>query len=317
MSDRYDLLLVIGRFQPFCDAHRHAIASVASLADRVRVVVVGDDMPRSARYPFTMTERLAIIRAEGFDAVAVPEVLTAGERMAQLEGLSDGRLTALFVFDGDYRDVSVSKLYPVPDIEVASDAIRTAWLEGQAFGEVSDTTRGIMADVAADPAFPALREEHAYIRQYKQEWAAAPYPPVMVTVDTFIRHDGKVLLVKRGGLPGRGQWALPGGFLDQDETLFEAALRELHEETGLRLTPEEGRTYLTGQRVFDQPQRSARGRTITHAFAFDLSGLDLPELIAGDDAAAAKWTGIDCARNMRKHMFEDHYLILDYFLNKA
>lgn len=318
MSDRYDLMLVIGRFQPFCDKHRAAIESMASLADRVQVVILGEDMPRSARYPFTADERVAMLSAAGYDAVAVPEVLTAEERLAQVEALAGSALTVLLPFDADYKsEVPVSAVVPIDMVEAASESVRTAWLERRSFDDVSDVTRQIMADVAASPAFAALTEEQAYIDKYKRDWAAAPYAPVFVTVDTLIRHDGKVLLIKRGGLPGRGRWALPGGFLDKGETLFEAALRELHEETGLRLLPADGRARLQGQRVFDQPERSARGRTVTHAFFFDLSGLDLSEIVAGDDAAAAKWTGVDCALNMRKHMFEDHYLILDYFLRKA
>ncbi|ESQ80762.1 NUDIX domain-containing protein [Asticcacaulis sp. YBE204] len=315
MSDRYDLMLVIGRFQPFCDLHRAAIESMASRAERVQVVVVGDDMPRSARYPFTADERLTLLKAEGYDAVALPEVLTAEARLAQIEALTGSALTVLLPFDTDYKsEVPVSAIFPIDAVEAESDAIRTAWLEGRTADGVSDAMRRIMAEVAASPAFATLAEEQAYLVKYKQDWAAAPYPPVFVTVDTLILHDGKVLLIKRGGLPGRGQWALPGGFLDKGETLFEAALRELHEETGLRLLPEDGRARLKGQRVFDQPHRSARGRTITHAFCFDLSGLDLPDIVAGDDAAAVKWTGIDCALKMRRHMFEDHYLILEHFL---
>lgn len=84
-----------------------------------------------------------------------------------------------------------------------------------------------------------------------------PRPAVTADVVCFSQIDGlRVLLIKRGGEPFEGQWALPGGFVDIDEDLEDAARRELKEETGLEMDS------LKQFRCFGAPGRDPRGRTI-------------------------------------------------------
>jgi bifunctional NMN adenylyltransferase/nudix hydrolase len=73
------------------------------------------------------------------------------------------------------------------------------------------------------------------IEKYKESWKAAPFPPTFVTVDAVVVQSGHVLLVKRKAMPGAGLWALPGGFLNQEETLLDGAIRELKEETKIKV----------------------------------------------------------------------------------
>jgi bifunctional NMN adenylyltransferase/nudix hydrolase len=85
---------------------------------------------------------------------------------------------------------------------------------------------------------------------------------------------------------------VPGGFITQRETtVYESAFRELREETGLGLLEVSMRQCLKPVAAFDHPDRSLRGRTITHAPYFDLGDRELPEVRAGDDAAAVVWMG--------------------------
>ena len=97
---------------------------------------------------------------------------------------------------------------------------------------------------------------------------------------------------------------MPGGFIEQDETLATGALRELNEETGLFC--EEGEIDLV--EVFAKPDRSARGRTITHVHRIVLAGETLPDVCAADDAAEAKWVAL--AALDPRVCFEDHYSII-------
>lgn len=93
----------------------------------------------------------------------------------------------------------------------------------------------------------------------------------------------KVALIERKKPPFVGKWAIPGGFVEGDETVEEAASRELKEETGLH------DIYLEQFHVFSEPKRDPRGRVITIAF-FALINSDLfSELVATEDAARAKW----------------------------
>lgn len=90
-----------------------------------------------------------------------------------------------------------------------------------------------------------------------------------------------VLVVRRANEPFRGRWALPGGFVDPDEDLPEAAVRELREETGIALAPDD----LAQVGAYGAPGRDPRGRTISIAFVAARD--DLPEPEAGDDAGEA------------------------------
>lgn len=95
----------------------------------------------------------------------------------------------------------------------------------------------------------------------------------------------RLLLVQRGKDPFAGKWALPGGFLEETETLEECARRELKEETGLSapLRFEELKSFST-------VDRDPRGRTITVAF---LAEVPLAEVAGADDAADARWFALD------------------------
>ncbi|WP_330335738.1 NUDIX hydrolase (plasmid) [Streptomyces sp. NBC_00536] len=99
--------------------------------------------------------------------------------------------------------------------------------------------------------------------------------------------DGLVLLIERGWPPHKGAWALPGGWVDAGETSRAAAVRELAEETGLRVV--EGDLRQVG--TFDQPDRDPRGRFVTVAYAVTVPTGTAVQ--AGDDATSARWWPVD------------------------
>ena len=144
------------------------------------------------------------------------------------------------------------------------------------------------------------------LRAYWASWSAAPYPPTFVTTDALVLSDGHVLLVQRGELPGRGLYALPGGFLNPNESLVQGARRELLEETGLALS---AALVPAASAVFDHPDRSLRGRTITHAFLWRLDhpASALPAVQGQDDAAHAVWVPVAQLQGMEDRFFDDHF----------
>ncbi len=110
------------------------------------------------------------------------------------------------------------------------------------------------------------------------------YPRPAVTADCIVitrEAESKVLLIQRGIDPYKGCWAFPGGFMNMDETTEQCAIRELEEETGLRVSD----IHQIG--AYSKVDRDPRGRTITVAY---LAIIDEPIAVTGqDDAAKAEW----------------------------
>jgi len=129
------------------------------------------------------------------------------------------------------------------------------------------------------------------------------YPRPAVTVDTivFSKSENRVYiaLIKRANPPFRGDWAFPGGFVDMDESLHEAACRELAEETGLK------NIQLEQFYTFGDVHRDPRHRTITVVY-YGFSSGNLAPLAAGDDAGEAAWFPTDDL----PHLAFDHKEIL-------
>lgn len=98
----------------------------------------------------------------------------------------------------------------------------------------------------------------------------------------YSEEELKVALIQRKNLPYKGKWAIPGGFIEGNETLEEGAARELYEETHIR------DVYLEQFHTFSAPKRDPRGRVITVAF-FALVNPDHYEISASADAAKAEW----------------------------
>lgn len=127
------------------------------------------------------------------------------------------------------------------------------------------------------------------------------YPRPAVTADCVVMTNEplpKILLIQRGANPFKGAWAFPGGFMNMDETTEECAIRELEEETGLKVAT----VHQVG--TYSKVDRDPRGRTITVAY---LAIIDSPEEVKGqDDAAKAAWFPI----TELPHLAFDHYDIM-------
>lgn len=133
------------------------------------------------------------------------------------------------------------------------------------------------------------------------------YPRPMVTVDAvvFAEHAGRleVLLVRRGSEPYAGMWALPGGFVEMDEPLADAAARELAEETGLCVPVD----TLAQVGAFGDPGRDPRGRSIGVAYMTTLDAR-ADDVAGADDADDARWFSADALPPLAF----DHARILAY-----
>lgn len=131
------------------------------------------------------------------------------------------------------------------------------------------------------------------------------YPRPALTVDALVLANtpegNYLLLIQRKNPPFQDSWALPGGFMDMDETLEKAAKRELEEETGLVCD------HLQQFKSYSAVDRDPRGRTVSVVFWEELSAI--PETQAGDDAKEAQWFLLE----QLPELAFDHQNILDEF----
>lgn len=340
----FDVLVFVGRFQPCHNGHLQVLASALRQAAKVIVILGSARRARNIKNPFNDQERrdmlLAAVSEVMADAAGRLSIVPLRDyydnarwvdavKQAVAASVVDAPAGARIGLIGHAKDDSSYYLREFPDWPLALEDNhagisatnlrrllfeRCPGFESELAQHVPKAVASFLDEFRRSETYRDLCTEYALVASDRAAWQVAPYPPVFVTVDAVVRCHGHLLMVRRGGHPGRGQWALPGGFLDQREWLRDGALRELNEETGLAVEREILARSLAGKAVFDHPDRSVRGRTITHAFFFDLPGDTLPSVRADDDAADARWVPITELIDMETTIFEDHFHIADSFL---
>lgn len=344
--------VVIGRFQPFHNDHLEVVKHALEIAPMVIIVIGSSHQAPSIRNPFSLRERMDMIEDTLSDQekrrlriVGVRDYYyndnawLAAVQSATDAFISPGESVALV---GSFKDASSHwlRMFPqwefVPVNGIGQNAtevrewlfdrdIRFDW-QGKPSNPPVNGELAALADKlphtvidqlwswVKTPTFGNLCKEYKFIQGYKESWSAAPFPPVFVTADAIVVCSGHVLVIKRKVNPGKGLYAVPGGFIRQNEFVRDGAIRELREETGIRLDKQILESSIVDSCVFDYPNRSERGRTITHGFYLKLKDGKLPEIKAGDDAAEALWMPLmDAFRNEEK-FFEDHLHIIQYFV---
>jgi bifunctional NMN adenylyltransferase/nudix hydrolase len=349
--DQLDYLVFIGRFEPFHNGHL-AVARLGLAKARKLIVLIGSaDKPRTTKNPWSVAERTVMIQSALPDAADRLLIRPLRDHLyneslwiAQVQRVvaaaireDGGDESARVGLIGQNKDSSSFYLQEFPQwklIDVQhTEALSASELRRYLFDAGSVNVHGGLMLLRAhvpgpvfdmldafrknSPAFEQLVAEYRFIEQYRAAWAQAPYQPTFVTTDAVVVHSGHVLLVRRRAEPGKGLWALPGGFVGQSESLFDACLRELREETRLKIPVPVIKGSLKGSHVFDHPERSQRGRTVTHAFHFDFPAGELPPVKGGDDADKARWVPVSEALEMSPHLYEDHFHIIEYFLGRG
>ncbi|OJY95746.1 MAG: ADP-ribose pyrophosphatase [Lysobacterales bacterium 63-13] len=347
----FDYLVFIGRFEPFHNGHAAVARHALGRARKLIFLVGSADTPRTIRNPWTVAERAVMIQAaleRDVDRLIIRPLRDhlynesqwiAGVQRAVAEAIrdDDGADSARVGLVGMDKDDSSYYLrefpqWPLVDVQhtetLSATELRRYLFEAgdiDFHGALLMLRGNVPAPVfdmldafrKTSPAHAQLVAEHQFIAQYKASWKSAPYPPTFVTTDAVVVHSGHVLLVHRRAEPGKGLWALPGGFVGQNQGILESCLRELREETRLKIPVPVLKGSLKSQSVFDHPERSQRGRTITHAFHFDFPAGGLPAVKGGDDADKARWIPVSEALEMGPKLYEDHLHILEFFLGRG
>jgi len=342
MQKPFDFLVCIGRFQPFHSGHLAVIEAGLEQAQQLIVLCGSSHQPRSTRNPWSWQEREQMLRsclpADVQERVLVAPLMDSPYNdeywVRNVQATVNGLVAAhhrvphkipRIGLIGHRKDHSSYYLNLFPQwgsVQVenrhginATD-IRNHFFAGNEteLGALAEATlpvamRGWLQQFASSDAYRDLTDEQAFVAKYKKAWEAAPYEPSFVTVDAVVVQSGHILLVERKARPGKGLLALPGGFVDPHERIRDACLRELKEETRIKVPFPVLRGSIKRSDVFDDPYRSARGRTFTHAFYIELEpSTELPKVKGGDDARTAQWVPLGELDPVQ--MFEDHYFIV-------
>jgi bifunctional NMN adenylyltransferase/nudix hydrolase len=322
----------IGRFQPFHNAHHELVKEALNHGETVLVVIGSAYKARNIQNPWTAEEREEMIRSTLTDEEKARvkffyvrdyfytnnRWLTEVQRIVSeaTDGVDDDQICDIgeVSWFPQWKFIKMRNLDRMPHATTVRGLYFTH--DNAYKANVSPAVATYLENFKSTPIFKALKEEYEHIRNYRASWDGAPFPPTFVTVDCIVIRSGHVLVVRRKGSPGRGLIALPGGFLNQKETIQDGALRELKEETGIKLPKEELEKAVVEQKVFDYPERSLRGRTITHAFLIDLGNGPLPIVKGSDDADKAWWMSLSDLATREAEFFEDHFHIISHFVNK-
>lgn len=345
MNKKYDFGIVIGRFQPFHLAHQKLIKTALSLAEKVIVILGSARSASDVKNPFTPAMREEIIRACFPDETdrlvfrAVRDypyndhVWTAEVQNIVAEETDEKPDAKIAVF-GFFKDRSsyYLNLFPQWDFEefyVADKkllSINATQIREKLFSENDEWKKDVPPPVETilevfkrTETFANLQKEFAYLQKYKEDtrFVGVPYAPVFVTTDAVVVQSGHILVIRRGHQPGKGLLALPGGFLQPELTLEDNAIKELKEETQIKVPAQVLRGSINTSHAFDYPDRSARGRTVTFAYFIELAPDlkdGLPRVKGGDDAAKAFWLPLSALGEKEEEFFEDHLHIIKYFL---
>lgn len=337
---KYDTIVFIGRFQPLHTAHVEMLYHASALADKLIIIVGSTDQPRTFKNPWTFDERARLIsnaldNINGYSeyvieknhdtiynnqawAVRIQQIVNANtspnDKIALIGHKKDETSFYLDMFPQwdtiEEKEVEQLNASDIRDLYFKQDA-NLKYLKHV----VPESTMKFLEGFAFTESYNTIIKEREFISKYKSQFTGLPYPPIFVTTDAVVVQSGHVLLVKRKAYPGKGLWALPGGFInaDQDASIQSAMIRELREETGIKVPEPVLIGNIKSSKVFDDKNRSSRGRTITHAFYIHL--LDrgsLPKVKGQDDAEKAVWVPIGTLRS--EDFFEDHFEIINYFV---
>jgi bifunctional NMN adenylyltransferase/nudix hydrolase len=327
------MLIYIGRFEPPHNGHFATIRKALEQTEKLLVFIGSHEVCRSLRNPFTTEERLEILKTSltknELEKIAFIPIHDSNynhsewvKRLAEQVGSHKG--TGII---GHKKDESSYYLNLFPDWEflemplleegISSTEIRKKWFGGTLTEQdkIPLSVYNYLKSKENEEWAKNQKEEYKLVEEYKREWASTPYPPIFVAGDALVTCKKHILLIKRGGFPGKGLLAMAGGFLDSKEPIRHCAIRELIEETGIELSYEDLDKSIKDYQVFDDPDREPRGRMISHTFFFDLQLPELPKIKAADDASEAMWFPLKNLDTIRSQLGGDHYKIIKKMLS--
>ena len=301
--------IFIGRFQPVHKGHIHAIGIAASQVEKLYILVGSANQCRSIRNPWTFDERRQMLQLKlHSERITNYEIIPLNDhKYSDTQWMSDVRATIEHfnmgspVLFGHMKEGN-DYLKWFPELKFKS-------IEAQYSINATQIREQMFRD--NDPLMPeTVRGDYAFYQKEKQLFKDYPFPETLNfnCSDAILECQGHVLLIQRKFSPGRGAWALPGGFRNQRETFLDCAIRELIEETNVRVPEKVLRGSIVKTELFDSPRRSFGIPRNTMAVYMRISpnpDYSLPRANGADDAALCKWVPLTDALN-NIEMYDDH-----------
>lgn len=304
----------IGRFQPLHEGHIYAIKQAAKEVDQLLILVGSSNVCRSIKNPWTFLERF----------VKISNTLAeAGVKNIKIAPLNDYPYNDS-AWRADVR-ATVEHFFPQAKptlfghVKAGNDYL--SWFPDwdfrsiEAVQEIDATsirTKMFMEDSSAMPQ--TVKDDFAYYEGEKRVFANYPFPETLNfnCADAVLECQGHVLLIRRLRAPGAGAWALPGGFRNRTESFLDCAIRELQEETNVRVPEKVLRGSIVKTELFDSPSRSFGIPRNTLAVYIRINPNpdgSLPRANGADDAAECKWVSLSDALN-KYELYDDHAAII-------
>lgn len=330
MNKKYDTIVYIGRFQPLHNGHVNIIQKISQLANKVIVIIGSKSNPISTKNPWSYDERVDMIK----NSVHVQYLAISGvedyiyddfkwiNKVTEIVN-SESPTNAKIAIAGYNKDESSSylKYFPQWDLieqlpyRVYGNLVNATDIRNEIFKGKFHHVETILPPYVSTEVSQMMGSKFKYLQgvyddilDLKERYGEGNFN----TTDSIVVQSGHTLLIER---KDTGLFAMPGGLLEPTETFDECVIRELREETGLKVPKKVLLGSIKEVRTFDKVDRDERGRYITRAYLFKLDdNLDLPKVKGNDDAKSAKWVPIGDFYNMRSVMFADHFHIVEKML---
>ena len=339
---QFSTIVYIGRFEPPHNGHFGTIRSALNQTEQMLIFIGSHEVCRSLRNPFTTAERIEMLKISFSEQELqkikfIPIHDSNYNHTEWVKDLKDKvkrmeNVGARFIASGDEKETvaiighkkDASSYYldlfpewellemPLLEDGLSSTQIRNKWFAGTLSeqAQIPLAVYSYLKTKENEVWAKNLKEEYSLVENYKKEWECTPYPPIFVAGDALVVCKEHILLIKRGAFPGKGLYAMAGGFLDSKESVKHCAIRELIEETGIDLSSKELENSIKDYQVFDDPNREPRGRMLSHTFFFELKSDELPKIKAADDASEAVWFPLKDLETIRTEFAGDHYKII-------
>jgi bifunctional NMN adenylyltransferase/nudix hydrolase len=304
--------IFIGRFQPAHKGHIQVLADAASRVDKLLILIGSANQCRSIKNPWTYKERrnylftkLREAKVENYEIKPLNDY-----KYADSQWITDVRITA--------EDTFYQKTAPIMFGHMKEGNNYLTWFPDWKFENVNSEYTINATQVRArmfaenNSDMPqSVRDDKAFYDKEAQLFANYPFPETLNfnCGDAILECQGHILLILRKRAPGAGTWALPGGFRDRrDKTLVDCALRELEEETNVRVPSKVLRGSIVKTELFDDIGRSfgiPRNTMAVYMRVNPNPDGTLPRANGADDAVEAKWVTLTDALN-KYDLYDDH-----------